>query len=166
MCCRVSTLEPCQCCVLPCPARSRGKGVPTVQISASMPRLPRAETNVIQRSVSLTPPEHPRLPQDPSQAVRRHPRASHRVCGLLIRDMFLCCVRCPGLPEFSPDSRATHSYSPSPFAWHLPIHKKGSILYRNSEEENAPVPARGAHSMPGEVHNRCPASGLINLRLR
>ena len=28
---------------------------------------------------------------------------------------------------------------PLPFAWHLPIDKRGSILYNSSEEENAPV---------------------------
>jgi hypothetical protein len=43
---------------------------------------------------------------------------------------------------------------PLHFAWHLQIDGGSSIIYNNSEEENAPVPTRGKHSMPGEVHNR------------
>jgi hypothetical protein len=62
-------------------------------------------------------------PQDPSEALRRHPRASHGVCGLPIRDMVLCCVGCPGLPELSPVSRATHSHSPSPPLRVTPPHR-------------------------------------------
>ena len=143
---------------MPCaaiPARSRSKGVPTVQISASMPRLPRQKLT-LSKDLYPSPPEHPPLPQDLSQALRRHPRASHGVCGLPILDMFLCCVGCPGLPEFSPVSRATHSYSPSPpLRVAPPDRSEGrSILYRSSEERDVPVPTRGEHSMPGEVHNR------------
>ncbi len=56
---------------------------------------------------------------------------------------------------------------PLPFAWHLPIDRGGfSILYNSSEEKYALIPTRGEHSMPGEVYNRRPAPGLINLRLR
>jgi hypothetical protein len=92
MCCRVSTLEPCQCCVLPCPARSRSKGVPTVQISASMPRLPRQKQTL---SKDLYPPllEQPlRYLKTPSQALRRHSRSSHGVGYLSVHAPVLCLV--------------------------------------------------------------------------
>jgi len=80
---RVSTLEPCQRCVLPCPARSRSKGVPTVQFSASMPRLPRQKLT-LSKDLYPSPPEHLGYLKSLSQALRRHSRSSHGVCGLPI----------------------------------------------------------------------------------
>jgi len=67
----------------------RSEGVPTVLISASMPMLPRAETNVIQRSVSLTSRTPYRYLKTPSQTLRRHSRSSHGV-WVPINDTFLC----------------------------------------------------------------------------
>ena len=117
------------------------------------------------------------LPPNTLYATSRPPRrplegilARLRGDGLPIRDMFLCCVRCPGLPKFSPVSVSPAllilTLLPLPFAWHLPIDRGLYILYRSSEERNTPIPTRRKHSMPGEVHNRCPAPGLINLRPR
>jgi hypothetical protein len=72
-------LVPRQCRVLPCPARSRSKGVPTAPISASMPRLPRQKPT-LSKDLYPSPPEHPtRYLKTPSQALRRHPRSSHGV---------------------------------------------------------------------------------------
>jgi hypothetical protein len=96
---------------------------------------------------SVYPPAH-KLLKTPSQTLRGHSRSSHGVCGLHIRDMFLCCGGCPGLPGFSPVSLSPEllilTLLPLPFAWHLPIDKRGySILYKSSEEGSTPVPTRG-----------------------
>jgi hypothetical protein len=46
--------------------------------------------------------------------------------------MFLCCVRCSGITEFSPVSVSPalliFTLLPLPFAWHLPLDKRGSLF--------------------------------------
>ena len=134
---RVSTLEPCQCCVLPYPARSRSKGVPTALISASMPRLPRQKLT-LSKDLYPSPPEHPRRrrPQDPSQALIRHPRSSHGVLGA---------------PDFlgslpSPEPLIL-TLLPLPFAWHLTIDMGDSqfsieVVRNRSPRSTCSAPAR------------------------
>ena len=125
---RVSTLEPCQCRVLPCPARSRSKGVPTAQISASMPRLPRQKLT-LSKDLYPSPPEHPTLRKTPSQALRRHPRSSHGVCGLPIRDISCAVLGALDFLSFlqSPELLIL-TLLPLPFAWHLPIDERGNLF--------------------------------------
>jgi hypothetical protein len=111
--CLRATLEPRQCRVLPCPARSRSKGVPTAPISAPMPRLPR-QKQTLSKDLYPSPPE----PLGTSRASRR---PLEGILARLTRRVGYLSVTCScavfgalGLPEFSPVSRASHSYSPSP----------------------------------------------------
>jgi hypothetical protein len=65
-------------------------------------------------SGSVSPPVPQTNPRPPSQALRRHSCSSHGVCGLAIRACSCAVFGALDFLSFSPVSRATHSYSPSP----------------------------------------------------
>ena len=122
--------------MLPCPARSRSKGVPTAPISASMPRLPRQKLT-LSKDLYPSPPEHPtargsaRPPHRPLEGILA------RLTGCVGYLSVTCSCAAVGLsphiqPEFSPVSLFPAllilTLLPLPFAWHLPIDTTGTIF--------------------------------------